>query len=105
MIFGSGTSSTWTVFGPFQHVAFIVNSQQCSRDVTAGRDSADRSSRVGLGGCGLRDPRRNGCRWLRRVGPRDDAIVGVNDLAQLDELLEAAQVAADFGAQRLGKEA
>src|SRR5215218_3921332 len=24
MIFGSGTSSTWTVFGPFQHVAFIV---------------------------------------------------------------------------------
>src|SRR5215207_2004679 len=53
---------------------------------------------------GLRDASGDGCRRLCWIGSRDDAVVGVNDLAQLDELLEAAQVAADLRAQRLGKE-
>src|SRR5215211_7964245 len=105
MIFGSGTSSTWTVFGPFQHVAFIVISQRCSREVATCRGGADRSSRVVSGGCGLRYPRRDRCRRLRWVGSRDDAVVGVDDLAQFDQLLEAAQVAANLRTERLGKEA
>src|SRR5688500_16320047 len=63
------------------------------------------SGGVSGGRCGLRDPRWNGFRRLRRIGSGNDAVVGGSDLAQLDELLAAPQVAADLGAQRLGKEA
>src|SRR5215212_7019338 len=105
MIFGSGTSSTWTVFGPFQHVAFIVISLRCSPEVAACRGGANRAFRVVSDSCGLGDPRWHGCRRLGGVWSRDDAIVGVDDFAQLDQLLEAAQVAADLRAQRLGKDA
>src|SRR5215217_1744697 len=105
MIFGSGTSSTWTELGPFQHVAFIVISQRSSREVAAYRGSADRASRVVSSGSGLRDPRGDRSRRLRWIGSRNNAVVGVDDFTQLDKLLEAAQVAADLRAQRLGEEA
>src|SRR5215212_7474480 len=91
MILGSGTSSTWTVFGPFQHVAFIMISRRGSRDVTACRGGANRASAVVSGGaCRLRYPGWGRRRRLRRVGTRNDAVVGVDDLAELDQLLEAA---------------
>src|SRR5687767_13893142 len=93
------------MFGPFQQVAFIVVSRWCSREVAASHYGEERAAcGISDGAGGLRDPRRDGCRRLRRIGSRDDAVVGVNDLAQLDELFAAPQIAADLRAQRLGKE-
>src|SRR5918994_5144549 len=99
-ICGSGTVSTLTVFRPIQTVAFICRPIPfaCHRKAFSpgGHQTLNRPS----------SPRHGVVGRLRRVRAAItvDACVGVDDLAQLDDLLEAAQILPDLLGRLLTEE-